>query len=47
MADVNHAINAGSAEGRGAALFRAKGCGGCHTINGYTAGRSAPTSRTS
>jgi cytochrome c oxidase subunit 2 len=26
----------------GAALFRAKGCGGCHTINGYTAGTVGP-----
>jgi cytochrome c oxidase subunit 2 len=26
----------------GADLFRAKGCGGCHTIQGYTAGKYAP-----
>ena len=28
--------------GDGAALFRAKGCGGCHTVNGYSAGTVGP-----
>jgi cytochrome c oxidase subunit 2 len=28
--------------GSGLELFRAKGCGGCHTINGYTAGKVGP-----
>ena len=23
-------------------MFRTKGCGGCHTINGYTAGKVGP-----
>lgn len=32
----------GSAEKSGAELFRTKGCGGCHTINGYTAGQLGP-----
>lgn len=36
-------IPTGDAEGAaGAALFRSKGCGGCHTIEGYTAGKFGP-----
>ena len=31
-----------TAAGNGASLFRAKGCGGCHTVNGYTAGKVGP-----
>jgi cytochrome c oxidase subunit 2 len=31
-----------SPEALGAGLFRSKGCGGCHTINGYTAGTIGP-----
>ena len=33
---------ADSSEGSGKDLFRTKGCGGCHTINGYTAGKVGP-----
>lgn len=32
----------GSAEKNGYELFRTKGCGGCHTVNGYTAGKVGP-----
>ena len=28
--------------GQGAALFKTKGCGGCHTVSGYTAGDVGP-----
>lgn len=35
-------LAADTPEGSGLGLFRAKGCGGCHTINGYTAGKVGP-----
>ena len=40
--DANLAFADGSAEASGLGLFRTKGCGGCHTINGYTAGTVGP-----
>jgi cytochrome c oxidase subunit 2 len=36
------AVPASGEAGDGAQLFRAKGCGGCHTINGYSAGTVGP-----
>lgn len=36
------AIPADGAAATGANLFRLKGCGGCHTVNGYTAGKVGP-----
>jgi len=43
MAKVNiSGLEPGSAAASGADLFRIKGCGGCHTISGYTAGRIGP-----
>ena len=36
------AIPADGAAATGANLFRIKGCGGCHTVNGYTAGKVGP-----
>lgn len=39
---ANLALSAGSEAQSGLELFRAKGCGGCHTINGYTAGQIGP-----
>ena len=36
------ALPGAGAAGEGAALFKAKGCGGCHTVNGYTAGTVGP-----
>ncbi len=41
-AAANYALPADTEAGDGAALFRTKGCGGCHTINGYTAGKLGP-----
>ncbi|MEY2472929.1 MAG: cytochrome c oxidase subunit [Actinomycetota bacterium] len=35
-------LAADSSAGSGKDLFRTKGCGGCHTINGYTAGKVGP-----
>jgi cytochrome c oxidase subunit II len=35
-------LDPNSSAGNGASLFRAKGCGGCHTVNGYTAGKVGP-----
>jgi len=40
--DANLEFADGSAEASGLGLFRTKGCGGCHTINGYTAGTVGP-----
>ena len=42
MRDADLAFADGSAEGSGLGLFRTKGCGGCHTIDGYTAGAVGP-----
>ena len=42
MATVNNSLDESTPAGRGAALFRTKGCGGCHTISGYTAGKVGP-----
>ena len=39
---ANVALDPSTPAGSGAELFRAKGCGGCHTINGYTAGQIGP-----
>jgi cytochrome c oxidase subunit II len=36
------AVPGGGSAGNGALLFRAKGCGGCHTVGGYTAGDIGP-----
>jgi cytochrome c oxidase subunit 2 len=35
-------LAADTSAGSGLELFRTKGCGGCHTINGYTAGEVGP-----
>ncbi len=35
-------LAADTSAGSGKDLFRTKGCGGCHTINGYTAGKVGP-----
>jgi cytochrome c oxidase subunit 2 len=35
-------LPADGASAEGAALFRSKGCGGCHTVSGYTAGTVGP-----
>lgn len=39
---ANVALDPSTPAGSGAELFRAKGCGGCHQINGYTAGQIGP-----
>ena len=36
------AIGTSGEVAEGAALFRAKGCGGCHTVSGFTAGTVGP-----
>jgi cytochrome c oxidase subunit II len=36
------AIGTGGEVAEGAALFRAKGCGGCHAVSGFTAGTVGP-----
>jgi len=42
QASPNMALDPKTSAGSGMELFRAKGCGGCHTINGYTAGKVGP-----
>ncbi|MEY2398751.1 MAG: cytochrome c oxidase subunit [Actinomycetota bacterium] len=42
QAPANLALPADGDAATGVSLFRAKGCGGCHTINGYTAGKVGP-----
>jgi cytochrome c oxidase subunit 2 len=42
QSDANFDFADDSAEKSGLELFRSKGCGGCHTINGYTAGKVGP-----
>jgi cytochrome c oxidase subunit II len=42
MRAANLAFAEDSAEQRGLDLFRTKGCGGCHAIAGYTAGKIGP-----
>lgn len=39
---ANLSLDAKTPAGSGLELFRTKGCGGCHTINGYTAGKIGP-----
>ncbi len=39
---ANLSLDPDTPAGNGASLFRAKGCGGCHSINGYTAGQVGP-----
>jgi cytochrome c oxidase subunit 2 len=41
-ATPNLALEGTTSAGSGLGLFRSKGCGGCHTINGYTAGQVGP-----
>ncbi|HZN15934.1 MAG TPA: cytochrome c oxidase subunit II [Acidimicrobiales bacterium] len=36
------AIPTSGTAGEGASLFKAKGCGGCHSVSGYTAGTVGP-----
>jgi cytochrome c oxidase subunit 2 len=42
MSSANFALPVGSGAASGAELFRTKGCGGCHTISGYSAGKIGP-----
>ena len=42
VASANMTFADGSTEKSGMELFRSKGRGGCHTINGYTAGQVGP-----